>query len=279
VIRRVDLSDFELPGLAPYLTMRRSVEHEREGIFVAEGGSVVERLLGSGLEVRSALLSPRWFEVLEPTLEAREEQLEVFVAPEHLLSSIVGFNLHQGVLAVAAVPRPPPLADVLASARRPRLVVALDGVANAENLGVVARNCAAFAVTAVVAGERSSSPWLRRAVRVSMGTVFGLSVHRVGSLVDALALLREEGFVTVAAAPDGDPADRADLGGDTCLVLGHEDRGVRAAVRAACDLVLAIPMPGGVDSLNVASASAVLLYEVRRQQGNRSRFDCARGRG
>lgn len=267
-----------MPGLAPYRTMRRSVEHEREGIFVAEGGSVVERLLESGLEVRSALLSPRWLELLASALEARVEEIVVFVAPEELLSAIVGFHLHQGVLAVAGVPQAPPLADVLAVADRPRLVVALDGVANAENLGVVARNCAAFAATAVVSGESSSSLWLRRAVRVSMGTVFGLSVHRTGSLVETLAQLREVGFIAVAAAPDGDPVDRADLSGDTCLVLGHEDRGLRAVVRDACDRVLAIPMPGGVDSLNVASASAVLLYEVRRQQGETSRVDRVEGR-
>jgi tRNA G18 (ribose-2'-O)-methylase SpoU len=269
MMRVVEIADLELPGLEPYLTLRRSAEHEALGIFVAEGGSVVQRLLASELEVVSALLEPRWLETLRPQLEARAEEIRVFVGEAALLDGIVGFHLHQGVMAVARVPPATPLGETLVAAASPRLVVALDRVANAENLGVIARNSAAFAVAALVVGETSSSPWLRRAVRVSMGTVFRLRVHFAQSLVDTLTALGAQGFLTVAAAPDGDPLHAADLAGDCCVVLGHEEHGLRPEVRAACARVLAIPMPGGVDSLNVSSAAAVLLYEAWRQRAAR----------
>ena len=261
-----EIASLDLPGLAPYRTLRRWVEHERLGIFVAEGGSVVERLLESELEVVSALLEPRWLEALGPRLEARREEIRVYLGDEAQLSGIVGFPLHQGVMAVARIPPPRPLAETLAASVQPRLLVALDRVANAENLGVIARNCAAFGAAALVVGETSSSPWLRRAVRVSMGTVFRLRIHFTESLVALLADLRGQGFLTVAAASDGDVVHAVDLTGDCCVVLGNEDQGVRPEVRAACHRVVAIPMLGGVDSLNVSSALAVLLYEARRQQ-------------
>ncbi len=263
---RVDVAGLDAPGLEPYRTLRRSEEHVARGIFVAEGGTVVERLLASGLEVVSLLLSPRWLDELAPRLERRPERLEVFVASEAVLSDVVGFRLHQGVMAVARVPAPVPLEATLAVAARPRLVVALDRVVNAENLGVVARSAAAFAVAALVVGETTSSPWLRRAVRVSMGGVFLLPVHFSDDLAATLVELGRAGFLTATAAADGEPADGVDLSGDCCLVLGHEDRGVRPAVRAACRQVVAVPMPGGVDSLNVATAAGVLMYEARRQQ-------------
>lgn len=266
MLRRIDVERLDLPEIEPYLTLRRSLAHERQGIFVAEGGSVVERLLASPLEVVSVLVSPSWLEALRSPLEARPERIDAYVAEQSVLSTIVGFPLHQGVMAVARIPAERPLAETLARAPAPRLVVALDRVANAENLGVIARSSAAFAVDALLVGEGSSSPWLRRAVRVSMGTVFALRVHTAGRLVDTLLALAGQGFLTVAATPDGDPVDAADLTGDCCLVLGHEGRGVRSEVRQACRRSLAVPMPGGVDSLNVATATAVLLYEVRRQQ-------------
>jgi tRNA G18 (ribose-2'-O)-methylase SpoU len=266
-LRVVDIAALDLPGLEPYRSLRRSEEHERLGVFVAEGGGVVERLLDSDLEVVSALLSPRWLAALAARLAARHEEIRVFVGADELLSSIVGFHLHQGVMALARIPTAPPLTSTLDRALRPRLVVALDRVANAENLGVIARSCAAFAVDALVVGETSSSPWLRRAVRVSMGSIFRLRVHFAASLVAVIGELRAAGFLVVAATPDGESLHGVDLGRDCCVVLGHEERGVRPEVRSACERALAIPMPGGIDSLNVATAAAVLLYEVRRQWG------------
>lgn len=265
--RPVEITSLEAPGLAPYRTLRRPVEHEREGIFVAEGGHVVRRLLTSPLEVLSVLATPEWFETLSCELDRRGTEMTVYIACRHVLESVVGFALHQGVMAVGRIPPRPDLVPLVAAARRPRLVVALDGVTNPENVGVIVRTAAGFGAVAVVAGETAASPWLRRAVRNSMGAVLGLAARRVDDLGATLDVLRRDcGLRLVAAALGGRPVWEAELAGDCCVVLGHEGYGLRPLVQAVCDEVVAIPMPPGVDSLNVASAAAVVLYEVRRQQ-------------
>lgn len=265
--RFVEITSLEVPGLAPYRTLRRPVEHEREGIFVAEGGHVVRRLLTSRLEALSVLATPEWIEALGPELERRGPELTVYRAPRRVLESVVGFALHQGVMAVGRIAPQADLGSLLDAAPRPRLVVALDGVTNPENAGVIVRTAAGFGAAAVVAGETAASPWLRRAVRNSMGTVFGLPARRVDDLLTTLdALRRECGLRLVAAALGGRPAWEAGLAGDCCVVLGHEGYGIRPHIRAVCDEVVTIPMSPGVDSLNVAAAAAVVLYEVRRQQ-------------
>jgi tRNA G18 (ribose-2'-O)-methylase SpoU len=255
--------------LQPYRTLRRPLEHQRNGIFVAEGEKVVRRLLGSTLEVLTVLLTPEWLEEYRPLLEGRSGMLRVFVAPKHLVEEIVGFHLHQGIMAVARIPRPLTLQEALVHVRRPALLVAVDGLTNAENLGVLVRNCAAFDVDAVLVGETSSSPYLRRAVRNSMGTVFNLPVVQLASLVDSLLELKSRHSVRVVAAhPHAEQVTlpQASMTGDCCIVFGSEGEGINSAVLAACDDLVAIPMHKGVDSLNVASASAVFLYEVQRQR-------------
>jgi len=256
-------------NLRPYRTLRRPLEHQRNGIFVAEGEKVVRRLLGSSLEILTVLLTPEWLEEYRPLLEKNSDQLRVFVAPKQLVEEIVGFHLHQGIMAVARIPRPRTLEDVLLSVRRPALLVAIDGLTNAENLGVLVRNCAAFEAAALLVGETSGSPYLRRSVRNSMGTIFDLPVVHLASLVDSLHELKSKHAVRVIAAhPHAEKAVlyQASLVGDCCIVFGSEGEGINAAVLAACDDVVAIPMREGVDSLNVASASAVFLYEVQRQR-------------
>lgn len=268
-MRIVTVSVLDDKGLLPYQTLRRPLEHQQDGIFVAEGEKVVRRLLDSRLAVRSVLLTPEWLEVYRPALEAAHADLVVYVAPKPLLESIVGFHLHQGIMAVAAIPRPSTLQEALDQARPPRLFVAVDGLTNAENLGVLVRNCAAFGVDALIVGETSSSPYLRRAVRNSMGTVFNLPVVHVNNLVETLKALREAHHVSVLAAhphAGRQTLSYTGLKNDCCIVFGSEGEGIAPRVLAACDGSFAIPMKEGVDSLNVASASAVVLYEVSRQR-------------
>src|SRR5207253_1107276 len=149
------------------------------------------------------------------------------------------------------------------SSTRPFLFVAVDGLNNAENLGALVRNSAGFGVQALLVGETSSSPFLRRAVRSSMGTIFQLPVVELSNLAETLQELRRQHIRCIAAHPHTDrrTLSQADFTGDCCIVLGSEGTGVSAAVLAACDEAVAIPMSSGVDSLNVASASAVFLYE------------------
>lgn len=267
----IPIDSLDETDLHPYRTLRRPLDHQRNGIFVAEGEKVVRRLLASSLEILTVLLTPEWLEAYRPILAQRSGDVRVFVAQKPLVEAIVGFNLHQGIMAVARIPRPSSLTETFADIRRPALLVAVDGLTNAENLGVLVRNCAAFGVDALLVGETSSSPYLRRAVRNSMGTVFTLPVVHLTNLADSLNDLKSHrGVRVIAAHPHTEQValQRAHLDGDCCIVFGSEGEGISGAVLAACDDLVAVPMRPGVDSLNVASASAVFLYEARKQRGD-----------
>jgi tRNA G18 (ribose-2'-O)-methylase SpoU len=277
---------FDLPELQPYATMKRPLEHERQGIFVAEGVKVVRRLLESRFSIASVVLPEKWLEDFLPLIEARPEPITVYLAEKKLLETLVGFSMFQGVLAVGKIPPPPSLDDILQNSPQPRLFAAVDALTNAENLGALVRNCVAFGVQALLVGETSSSPFLRRAVRNSMGTIFQLPVielaklglrHRFktkphatkSTLAECLKELRARGVRCIAAHPHTDKKrlSQADFSGDCCLVFGSEGYGISAPALEACDEAVAIPMPPTVDSLNVGAAAAVFLYEVNRQRG------------
>jgi tRNA G18 (ribose-2'-O)-methylase SpoU len=263
------IDSLEGPDLAAYRTMRMQQAHWVERIFVAEGAKVVERLLASELEVLSVLLPRAWAERFRPLIERRGEQVRVFTAEKKVLEGLTGYSMYQGVLAVGRIPPPVPLETAVQRSRRPRLFVALDGLANAENVGALVRSCVAFDTQALVVGENSSSPYLRRAVRSSMGTVFDLPVVETTDRVAVLHELRRHGIRCVGAHPQpgGRTLPQARLDLDCCLIFGSEGDGLTPAVREACDECVAIPMPPNVDSLNVASAAAVFLYEAGRQRG------------
>jgi len=297
VFRIKKITSLDLPELAPYRTLRRSFEHEEQGIFVTEGDKVVRRLLESHFGVVSMLLLENRVAEFEPLLHTRKEsEIPVFVVTEKsILEKLIGFEMFQGVLAIGKIPVQPTLEKILAGSPRPRLFVAMDELANAENLGSLVRNCAAFGAHALIVGETCSSPFLRRSVRNSMGTIFQLPVFQVrdrrgelseprhadgklkrrddpiGTLAGTLRDLRARGVRCLAAHPraDGKRLSQADFTGDVCIVLGSEGHGLSQPVLEACDEAVAIPMANNVDSLNVAAAAAVFLYEVNRQRGRR----------
>jgi tRNA G18 (ribose-2'-O)-methylase SpoU len=263
-----NIHSLDLPDLQPYRTMRRQTEHRQQGIFVAEGEKVVRRLLESHFTVVSVLLPEKWFQELKPLLERRPEEVRVYVADKSLLETLTGFSMYQGLLAVGKVPAQPTLDTILANSARPRLLVAVDGLSSAENLGALVRNCAAFSVQALITGETSISPFVRRAVRSSMGAVFHLPIVESNGLVHALGYLRSNQIRCIAAHPHVSrrTVAQTDLTSDCCIVFGSEGYGLAAATLAACDDAAAIPMPQNVDSLNVGSAAAVFLYEASRQR-------------
>lgn len=259
----------DAPELKYYLTLKRVEEHEREGVLVAANIKVVKRLLASRYTVVSALLTPAWLEKLEAQLRARPEAISVHVAEQKVLESITGYKLHQGALAVAKIPPLPDLETLLNDSPRPLLLAAVEGIASAENLGAVVRSCAAFGAHFLVVGETCGSPFQRRAVAGSMGTIFEQPLVRVDNLVATLTKLRARGVRCLAAHPrtDAKKLSAVDLRGDCCLVFGAEGPGLTPAVLAACDDMVEIPMPSHMNSLNVAVASGVFLYEATRQRG------------
>ncbi len=264
----IPVATLELPALQAYRTLRRPMEHAAQGIFVAEGEKVVRRLLASGLETISLLCTAEWLEALRPAVEGHAAT--VYVAPKQLVETIVGYNLHQGIMAIGRIPQPARLEDLLAK-KGGLLLVGLDGLVHAENVGVVVRNCVAFGVDGLLVGETSSSPYLRRAVRNSMGAVFRIPIVSVPGLAACIAgPLREHAVVSVAAHPhESDSLFAHPMPDRLCLILGNEGLGISDAVLRVCDRRIGIPMENGVDSLNVASASAAFLTEIVRQRHQR----------
>ena len=254
--------------------MRRPLEHREQGIFVAEGEKVVRRLLESSFEVVTVLLPPKWLPEYEPLLQLRPEDIPVYLAEKDVLEELIGFSMYQGLLAVGKLPRGKSLDEVVEDAPPPKLFAAVDGLSSAENLGALVRNCGAFGVHGLLIGETSTSPYLRRAIRNSMGTIFNLPVVERLPLQITLRELRKRGIRSIAAHPhvEGRTLSQANFCGDCCVVFGSEGSGITPAVLNACDDAVAIPMAPRVDSLNVGAAAAVFLYEVSRQRRERETF-------
>ncbi|HLY73006.1 MAG TPA: RNA methyltransferase [Planctomycetota bacterium] len=221
-----------------------------EGMFIGDGDKVVRRML-ERTKVERILCTEEWIHRLPipPGIEVR-------IAPKSELFAIVGFRLHQGLMALGVTPPERPLAGTFH--------VALDGLANAENVGAILRTCAAFGVDGVILGPGTASPWLRRAVRVSLGAPLVVPVHTSADLAATVSTLN-----AYAAHIHGKKQDyrSIDAAQPVCLVLGSEPLGVTDEVLQACKGVLYIPMAEGWDCLNVAASAAVLISEVRRQRG------------
>ncbi len=263
------IEDLDDPRVTEYRSLRRIASLKRDRRFVAEGARVVRQLLSSTLSVQSLLLDAKWLEAFGSQLAERpEERIQAFVTTKPELERIVGFHVHQGVMAIAEAPEPPSFAEHLRQTECP-LLVSISGVAQAENVGSILRNMAGFGGTGLLFDAASCDPFVRRATRVSMGAVFRIPVWRSEDLPADIRMLREECGVRAVAAHVRDERmslDDADLAGPLLLALGSEADGVPDAVVAACDATVEIPMADGWSCINVGMASAVILHEIARRR-------------
>lgn len=265
-----NIFSLDLPELEVFKTLRRPLEHNEKGIFVAEGEKVVLRLLESDLKTISILLTERWFELYKSVIEKKDEAIDIFIGEEKLLQTIVGHKMHQSIIALAKIPAPTSIDEIIKLKSKPILFVAIDEIMNAENLGVIIRNCVAFGVDGLIVGETSADPYLRRAVRNSMGNIFKLPIIYCNNLISTLNDLKNKNFelFVVHSRKTSQPIFNADFTKDCCIIFGSEGNGPRKIIIDSVPMQLIIPMSNGVDSLNVANASAVFLYEVQRQRKN-----------
>ncbi|HEY8524847.1 MAG TPA: RNA methyltransferase [Acidimicrobiales bacterium] len=242
---------------------RRAVER-RGGYFVVEGLRAVEALLASPYPVRSILVVERREPAVRAALAAHGRAgVPVLVRPEAEVRAVVGFPFHRGVLAAADRLPLPPVADVVAGARR---LAVVEGVNDHENLGALFRNAAAFGVDAVLADPTTADPLYRRSVRVSLGHVLRVPWTRLAAWPEGLGDLRAAGFVLVALTParEAEPIDAlaADPPDRLALLLGAEGPGLSTVALAAADRRVRIPIAPGVDSLNVATAAAITFHRL-----------------
>ena len=248
------------------VALRTKVEPER-GLYLAESEKVIRRALAAGHRPRSFLMAERWLTDLADLVEQAESGgVPVFVAQAAVIEAMTGFHLHRG--ALASMHRPSLVAPTVLLENASRVVI-LEDIVDHSNLGAVLRSAAALGVDAVLITPRCADPLYRRAVRVSMGAVFKVPWTRIDPWPGGLQVLRDNGF-TVAALALGDGAiSLDDLAADPperlALVLGTEGEGLSRRAIEGADVVVKIPMSGGVDSLNVAAASAVAMWALRRR--------------
>ncbi|KIC69594.1 TrmH family RNA methyltransferase [Kocuria rhizophila] len=264
--RLVQLSDPADPRVADYtsltdVSLRRKLEPER-GLYLAESSKVLRRALDAGHRPRSFFMAEKWVDGLRDVLESHD--VPVYVGTDEVLEQITGFHLHRGAMAAMHRPAPLPLESVLASARR---VAILEDIVDHTNVGAIFRSAAALDVDAVLVTPRCADPLYRRAVRVSMGTVFQVPWVRLEHWTADLQRVKDVGFLTAALALSEDAVTVDALAAEQpeklALILGTEGQGLGAATLHHADRHVVIPMSHGVDSLNVAAASAVAFWETR----------------
>ena len=271
--RIIEVADLTLPELDVFArltdTQLRSRLEPEKGIFIAESPKVIGRALDAGCEPISFLMEPRQIGGQASGILARCEGVPVYTAGRAVLAQLAGYELTRGVLCAMRRPPLPGAEELCVGAAR---VAVLEGIVDSTNIGAIFRSAAALQVDAVLVTPTCCDPLCRRAVRVSMGTVFQVPWARIGASAaewpqPGLGRLRELGFKTAAMALSNaavsieDPQLMAEK--KLAIVLGTEGDGLARSTIAACDYTVRIPMAHNVDSLNVAAASAVAFWQLR----------------
>jgi len=269
----IEITDLALPGLDAYVRLTeaqlRSRLEPEKGIFIAESPKVITRALDAGCRPVSLLMERRHLEGQGRALMERCGDIPVYTADREVLAALTGYELTRGILCAMARPRQPELEELCAGARR---IAVLEDIVDSTNLGAIFRSAAALSMDAVVLTPSCCDPLCRRAARVSMGTVFQIPWTRVGASPrdwpqPGLRRLNAMGFCTAAMALSDhslsvdDP--RLAAVDKLAILLGTEGDGLSPHTIAQCDYTVRIPMSHGVDSLNVAAASAVAFWQLR----------------
>ena len=271
----IEITDFHAPELDPYARLtqnqlRNRLEPEK-GIFIAESPKVIDRALDAGYKPVSLLMERKQITGPAAGILSRCGDAPVYTADREMLAELTGFELTRGVLCAFRRPAPRPVEELCRDARR---VAVLEGIVDSTNVGAIFRSAAALNMDAVLINPSCCDPLCRRAVRVSMGTVFQVPWGQLGETPadwpeKGMDILHSLGFKTAAMAlsdrsvsiDDEQLAKEPKL----AIVLGTEGDGLAADTIASCDYTVKIPMSHGVDSLNVAAASAVAFWQLGRQ--------------
>ena len=262
----IPITDFSDPALDIYARLTEvqllNREFPEKGLFIAESPIVIERALNAGYEPVSLLAEDRHVEKFGALLE-RCGDVPVYAAPFEVLTKLTGFALTRGMLCAMKRPKLPTVEEICKNIRR---VAVLENVVNPTNMGAIFRSAAALNVDAVLLTPACTDPLYRRSIRVSMGTVFQIPWTFLPSDKDYCAALNALGFKTTAMALTDRSRSIKDPEICGCeklaIILGTEGEGLSDETIAACDYTVKIPMSHGVDSLNVAAASAVAFWQL-----------------
>ena len=269
----IEITDISAPELDVYARLtetqlRNRLEPEK-GIFIAESPKVIRRALDAGCRPQSLLMERKHIDGQGAEIIARCGDIPLYTAEREVLESLTGYTMTRGILCAMSRPKLPALEEVLKDAKR---VAVLEGIVVSTNIGAIFRSAAAMHIDVVLLTPTCCDPLCRRAVRVSMGTVFQIPWTRIGDNKDqwpqpGLQWLRDLGFKTAAMALSEDAVtiEDPDLMAEEklAIILGTEGDGLSDQTIAQCDYTVCIPMSHDVDSLNVAAASAVAFWQLR----------------
>jgi tRNA G18 (ribose-2'-O)-methylase SpoU len=261
----IRISRFDDPRLEMYRSISDAELLRRRNVFVAEGRLVVSRLIASEHPISSVLVNEASFRALEEALRRLPSIVPVYVCDAGEFASLTGFNLHRGCLALAERPPRRTWPEIASCSS---LVLVLEAVADADNVGSAFRNAAAFGAQGVLLSPTCCDPLYRKAVRTSMGAVMRVPYARSEDWPDPLRALKSDGFVLLALTPASDaialpsmPLGRQHQ--KIALLIGSEGPGLTAETVQLADLRIRIPIEPGVDSLNLATATGIALYQLR----------------
>lgn len=275
MINYVNINDLNTDGLEAFTKLNENelkhyFEPESEGIFIAETPMVVIRALESGYEPLSLFIEKKYISTSASGIidrcnkisETTGRDIDVYTAPVNVMSKITGYNLTRGVLGAF---RRKPLREASEIMRYSRRIAVLENVENPTNIGAIFRSAAALNADAIMLTPGCADPLQRRAIRAGVGTVFQIDWTCLPD-IDYVAMLKNDGFITVGMALRSDTTDINDIrlktAGKIAVFLGNEGNGLKNGTICACDHTVKIPMSHGVDSLNVAAASAIAFYEL-----------------
>lgn len=238
---------------------------EKEKLFLADGIKVVERLIQSNYEIREIICLEKYISKLEVYFSTRPELMQkIFIGKEEELRSIRGYDLHQGIMAVSYVP------TMDASLQAP--LVILNHVLEANNIGSIIRSAVALGVNHCLLDEKTCHPFIRRSVRVSMGTILKMNFHRTNDLKTKIIDLQNDGVNIVGTSLksiSGKPLEnfyQVQLPSRSAIILGNEAYGVDPEILELANQIVYIPMKNGVDSLNVAVSGAIFLSSLKPRE-------------
>ncbi len=256
----LEITDIYDERIRHYCSLRYTPkQHIDENIFIAEGRRVVEKILNSNIKIISFFATKEFYDEYQNLIDSRQiPQDKQFVASKELMAQVVGFKIHTGIMAIAERPDFCPISELSDT------IVATNNIVDAENIGAIIRNLAAFNFDSFMFDKTSTNPYLRRAVRVSMGTVLSTKIHQSINLIDDLYHLKSMGYTILAAEITDHSTSLFDFQfpQKKVIVFGNEANGISRDILDACNTVLHIPINPAVSSINVAASSAIFLSYI-----------------
>ncbi|MCX7908895.1 MAG: RNA methyltransferase [Ignavibacteria bacterium] len=264
----VEITEIDDPRISFYRSLRYTPpSHIEANVFIAEGEKVVLRLLRSPLKIHSIFAILDFYQTYIDLINFKMVPEDFrYYAEKSLMEKIVGFHLHSGIMAIGFKPQNANIDELSGN------IVALNRINNSENVGQISRICRAFAVNSLLVDEKSTSPFLRRAVRVSMGNIFDLKVRETTNILEDIAELKKRDFsiISCEVCPSSINIYDFSFPEKFVIIFGNEHYGISPEILAISDTIVSIPIQKEVESLNVAIATAIVLNEFNRKKRYRN---------